>query len=242
MHITVCRFNYFFKLALTTQGMLFLDCIMITRYIFIFWLKNPGAFKDEFWSLYVNIWVVFFSWISQIIFDVMLGTDTYHIHICTGVTPPPVNESSNLKKNLSFNNVLRLFTLLIHIIVLVRIQIYKFKESNQNAPGNKSTFTKLVNIERHSLADLTANLITVCCIIIAGVAQLQINFVEIEDFNRYPHYLYEYYYRLIRPPLTAHMVVTMYYVRHHVMRQTLVREFNEWIACNFAKILPLQKM
>jgi hypothetical protein len=45
MSVLACRFNYFLKLALTTQVMLFLDCIMLTRYIFIFCLKNPAAFQ-----------------------------------------------------------------------------------------------------------------------------------------------------------------------------------------------------
>jgi hypothetical protein len=45
MSSLTCRFNYFLKLALTTQVMLFLNCIMLTRYIFIFWLKNPAAFQ-----------------------------------------------------------------------------------------------------------------------------------------------------------------------------------------------------
>jgi hypothetical protein len=47
--VTVCRFNYFFKLVLTTQSILCLNSVMATRYIYIFWLKNPAAFHDEFW-------------------------------------------------------------------------------------------------------------------------------------------------------------------------------------------------
>jgi hypothetical protein len=81
--VIVCRFNYFLKLTLTVQGLMFMNSIIISRYIFIFWLKNPAAFQDEFWSLLVNIWVVLFSFISQIVFDVMLGIDSIHIHICT---------------------------------------------------------------------------------------------------------------------------------------------------------------
>jgi hypothetical protein len=54
------------------QGMLFLDCIMVTRYTFIFWLKNPAAFQDEFWSLFINLWVVGFSWIAQLVFEVII--------------------------------------------------------------------------------------------------------------------------------------------------------------------------
>ncbi len=37
---------------------LFYDAITLSRYIFIFWLKNPTAVEDSFWSLFINIWIV----------------------------------------------------------------------------------------------------------------------------------------------------------------------------------------
>jgi hypothetical protein len=36
------------------------------RYLFIFWLKNPAAFNDEFWGKFLNWSVVILSWISQV--------------------------------------------------------------------------------------------------------------------------------------------------------------------------------
>jgi hypothetical protein len=42
------------------QAILFLDVIVIARYIFIIWMKNPLSFQDDFWYLFVNLWVVFF--------------------------------------------------------------------------------------------------------------------------------------------------------------------------------------
>ncbi len=32
--------------------------IMIVRYISVFHLKNPGAIKDDFWCLFLNLWTV----------------------------------------------------------------------------------------------------------------------------------------------------------------------------------------
>jgi hypothetical protein len=37
---------------------IFLDAIIIVRYLLIFWIKNPENFKDDFWSHFVNIWTV----------------------------------------------------------------------------------------------------------------------------------------------------------------------------------------
>ena len=32
--------------------------IMIVKYLSVFHLKNPGAIKDDFWSLFLNIWII----------------------------------------------------------------------------------------------------------------------------------------------------------------------------------------
>ncbi len=66
IHVAVCRFNYILKQALTAQAMLFLNMIMLIRYIFIFQLKNPAGFRDDFWSYFLKLWVMLFSWISVI--------------------------------------------------------------------------------------------------------------------------------------------------------------------------------
>ena len=44
--------------ALAIQVILHLDSIVIIRYIFIFLLKNPMNFQDDFWCLFINLWVV----------------------------------------------------------------------------------------------------------------------------------------------------------------------------------------
>ena len=44
--------------AFTIQVILHLDSIIVIRYIFIFWLKNPMNFQDDFWCVFINLWVV----------------------------------------------------------------------------------------------------------------------------------------------------------------------------------------
>ncbi len=53
-----CFFYLALKNALVFQLVLFLDAIGIVRYIFIFWMKNPLSFHDDFWTYFINCWVV----------------------------------------------------------------------------------------------------------------------------------------------------------------------------------------
>ena len=208
--------------------MLFLDCIMLMRYISIFWLKNPAAFQDEFWSLFANLWVVTFSWISQFVFDVMLGQDNYHIHICTGHPPILIENKSKLSKAISFNNILRILTVLINFGIFIRIQAYKYKNPAQKDVHPRSKFSWLIGLENKMLSDFTTNIITAICLLLIGVSQLQITFSNLADMNRYPNYLYEYFYRMIRVPLMFNLIVLILFVRNNLLRKTVLRELQSF--------------
>ena len=69
--------------------MLFLDGNVIIRYICIFKLKNPAAFWDHFWCRFINLWIVAFSLIVEVL-NIML-TENQRIsnllHICLGEEP-----------------------------------------------------------------------------------------------------------------------------------------------------------
>ena len=222
MPVIVCRFNYFLKLTLTVQGLMFMNSIIISRYIFIFWLKNPAALKDDFWSLIVNIWVVLFSFISQIVFDVMLGLDSIHIHICTGLSPPLL-DSSKIPYNV-FNAYFVPISLLVHILLMTKIKIFKNKMKNVKDIHPRSKLACLILMDKKSLVDLTSNILTVICVAMAAYSPLAVRYSGVTDFNEYPFYLIEYYYRMIRPPLFVNLVVIIFYIRHDELRQTLGRE------------------
>jgi len=45
-----CFWYILSRRTLTTVGVMLMNAITIIRYIFIFWLKNPAIFNDDFWS------------------------------------------------------------------------------------------------------------------------------------------------------------------------------------------------
>ena len=120
------------------------------------------------------------------------------------------------------NNALQLFTLLIHLVVICRIKVYKWKTRlSEKSAHPKSKLFWLVGLEKHNMTDLTTNVISV---IFFGVSQIQIIYVELDDLNHFPHYLSEYIYRLIRVPLMIHLLVAVFYIRHKELRVTVKRE------------------
>jgi hypothetical protein len=66
---------------------LFCDAVTSARFLFIFHLKNPARFHDDFWHLFINTWIVGFGVISQFVFVYLPGVQPISFYICAGIDP-----------------------------------------------------------------------------------------------------------------------------------------------------------
>ena len=55
-----CTIIFIAQNSIILISLIYIDTVLIVKYIFIFWMKNPENFQDDFWSFFVNIWVVMF--------------------------------------------------------------------------------------------------------------------------------------------------------------------------------------
>ena len=226
----VCNFSFFLQYLLTTQYLYFQNLSIITRYIFIFWLKNPAAFNDEFWSFFFNMWVVLFSLFPQIMYEIMHGIDSYHLCVCGKQMPPNIFSGMPLQDKSLWNHFLARLTLIIHAIVLLRIQLYKVKDSGEIKPHPRSKQAWIGMWQNQFLSDLTTQSLTFICLIIIGMIQWRVSFVKITDLNNYPVFLYEYFFRLIRIPFSFLIIILLMFLRNKTLRKTVKMEIKNWAA------------
>jgi len=95
--------------------MLYLNAIAITRYLFIFWLKNPAAFQNEFWNVFLKRWIIAAGLISNFSWTFVAERLTINFYICSGLDP-----TENFKKPNGTFPFLLPATLLIYIFVFAR--------------------------------------------------------------------------------------------------------------------------
>ena len=230
--VGLCSFNMHLRFVIMTQQMLFVDGIIITRYIYIFCLKNPFAFNDDFWYLFVNLWVIAFSFIAQIVMAMMPGRNTAYFYICSGKNPLK-DKDIPVKIGLVLQLV-TIISILLHIYMLVKIHLYSKKVTITQT--FRDTFSKM-SIFNNSLSDLT----TCFCsaVLCAGVFIFtrMANEVPVKDFNCYPNYLYEYFFRMMWPNIFAFMMAFIYYFRNKKMRSMISAE----LMSTFQDLLPLQR-
>jgi hypothetical protein len=82
-----CHFLLLFKNSLSIQVALFTLGISVSRYLYTFYLKNPGRFQDAFWQLFTNMWIVSCGIISQFVFVILPGRLPISFYLFSGQDP-----------------------------------------------------------------------------------------------------------------------------------------------------------
>ena len=115
MSASFCFLKTVYRNSLTNQALLYLDSIAIIRYLFIFWLKNPGAFQSEFWYAFIRRWIIAASFISNFAWSFKAKRLTINFYICSGLDP-----TEDFKQPDDTFPLLLPATLIIYIFVFAR--------------------------------------------------------------------------------------------------------------------------
>ena len=83
--IHFCFWHLLLKVVTKTIILLFLDAILITKYLLIFWLKNPCAVNDDFWSVFLNFLIIGAGILSDFVRNFLPGKQTFSYYICAGI-------------------------------------------------------------------------------------------------------------------------------------------------------------
>ena len=227
----LCSCNLHLRYAIFTQQMLFMDGIILTRYVYIFCLKNPFAFNDDFWYLVINVWIVAFSFVNQIIMAMMPGRSSLYFYICSGRSP--LKDQEILPKVGLVQQLITVVSILLHIYVLIKIHLYNKKMTIAQTVHN--TFANMY-IFKNSLSDLTTCFCTAILCSLVIFFTWKVNQVPVKDFNCYPNYLYEYFFRMMWPIIFGFTLVLLYYFRNEKLRSMITSELRS----AFQDLIPLE--
>ena len=175
--------------TVTSDFLLFFDAIIIVRYMYIFVLKNPAAFHDDFWYSFINIWIKSFSLIFQGAWHILAVRQPIGFYICCGRDPSLDNPRST-----RVYGGIEIFSLLLHMLVYIKIKRYKQKGSV--APEPRNIFRKgivLVDIESNTLATFAINFFSIFALCLTTVNVIVSNRLDPKTLNEYPNHFFVYY-------------------------------------------------
>jgi len=195
----ICNVQLIIRNSTVFNFLLYMDASILIRYIFIFWLKNPAAFKDDFWILFVCIWTQSTSLLYEIVRQLLNTKSSSGFYICVGVDP------SQLKKGFSgIPSLIMNISLILHIVIYVRIFIYRLKGTTLVKQNKRSSLIKrlfLGEIEAHSLITYRSHILGLLILGVSAVMFFKLNGIQPKDWNFYPYNLIIYYRSLVAPTL-----------------------------------------
>ena len=135
----LCSLQAYFRASIVTVMLLYKNASMLLRYIFIFWLKNPAAFKDEFWCQMILNWVHMCSLLFHGTEHLITTKMPITYFICIGKEPHNTGQPK-------FGGITEPFSIIVHIFVYTRISLFKksIKEGN-SVQANEDQVEELEN-------------------------------------------------------------------------------------------------
>ena len=118
----ICSVQNVLKFYFVCSYLLCSDAIIVSNYAYIFWLKNPAAFNDDFWCLFISLWIRCISMITMGTLHFLVEFKTFGCLICTG----KIEIQGNLPTALTTGIVsVIIASALIHFFLRLRILIHE---------------------------------------------------------------------------------------------------------------------
>ncbi len=221
-----CFFYLLMKNALSQQVALLLIMLFVFRYIFIFCLKNPMAFQDEFWSFFINLWLSIFCLVSQWLILYLPGQQPISFYFCSGQNP----SENSLPFHPKQNTILRLFNIgamMLLFAMYIRIEIFKLKDSNITTWFEKQKKLYLQALEDNFLTSYLVYLLIILNTAVGTVLIIKINSLNPVESNFYPNYIYINFYQLFSPLQVVAAGLFAYYKEHRKLIPFLFSEIKD---------------
>ena len=213
-----CYIHAVIRESIIASVLMHIDAIIVFRFIYIFRLKNPAAFRDDFWCLFVSLWIHLVDLISVATLNIWANFQSVPTIICTGqITALPNKAYLD-----SFIHI-TVISALLYFTINLRIYFHKkrFKISstvNQNQFLGNLLIWK--NIEAKSLATILTDLLGICIFLAAAVSMQMLSAVKPEYFKVYPNYLILLYLDLLSPCLGIVFAILSFF-RKNALRRNL---------------------
>ena len=223
----ICFANIVVKQSLRTQIVLLFNAISVSKYIFVFHLKNPMAVKDDFWSCFLNLTIILFSLIFNYVINVLPGRMPNAFYSCSDTDQTPY---ANLPQRT--NGHLEVLSIFLHLCIKLKIYLFKSKKVNPEAgPIQNSYRSSVVNPDL--IADVGSSLIGVILFGMFAILNLKVNRFTQLELNLYPNYYFMIAFQLFVPPVMSLCLSIMYYCRHSLLRNAVQRQIKEVLVEKF---------
>lgn len=222
-----CFINVVVKNSFKTCMLLLLDSTILVQYLLIFWLKNPAAIHDYFWSFFITSWTAGLSLTFNFAKFYIAHRQPLNYHVCSGILP-----TGDWSLPSHFGAHFEVLTLLTIIIVKLKIHFFKRKSIEQQMT-NRSIFKKnfaLEAINKNSLTSFTISLTALLLFSTFVILGLKLNKLMPLEMNKHPNYDWYYVLQLVLPNVVGLIVACLLYFNNPSLRISVLAEWKSYMS------------
>jgi hypothetical protein len=117
----ICAIQNILRFSCAISIILNADAVLVANYAYIFWLKNPAAFQDDFWCNFISIFIYCISLLYMGALHILDEFHTQNCLICLGKLATNDLQSVTMKGV----EYILIASVLLHFVLRLRIYNYK---------------------------------------------------------------------------------------------------------------------
>ena len=190
----------------------------IVRYIYVFWLKNPAGFQDNFFFVFIQSLVL----AGSILYQAAALPFEYHkntvYHVCMGQLPQSRNTTT--LKNYHYS---MLISLMMHAFIYTKLLLFKRKSNGTNPVTTRAHRIAFLNeLDNYAIVTFVNNFIYITLLAV-GVLLTYL----LEQVFNYGSLVAIGHYMLLSEPLYQLVALTAIYSMNSNLRKFFVRELGD---------------
>lgn len=228
-----CHFRRLIRSSISQQIFLMTTAISIVKYIFLFVLKTPPNIYMEFWTTYITLWTLIFSFMCQFVTQFLPGRDPINIHLCSGSLDKALIDTPVKVDHFS----LYMFIVCIAWFIFAAYKIYRYKKETTVQTISLTVHAQqdhyldlsaaLKEIFKNSLVNISVIAMIFTCFVPSLTIPAYLNNLNPEQLNSSPMYqLYHFTEHGVILLLTTSGII-FYYRRNPKMQKTIMAEMRD---------------
>jgi hypothetical protein len=205
----ICYLKIILRSSLACIMYLYINATLVMKYVYIFWLKNPAAFNDNFWSYFIVIWAHMAALVCPGVYHFLTTSQPLEFYACTGQDPTKILD--NPYRSIV---IAKIVSVILNILLYSRIQVHKRKMTTNNTLQTQqqvcfSIDDILKKIQKQSLTTFVNCVIVIIFLLVSGVTELKLNFLKFEEIGHFPNNLIYHYRNLVAPLLAITLIISI---------------------------------
>ena len=212
-----CDIQNLFKNVSVVVLLLIVDTILVVKFVLIFYLKNPSIAHDDFWNLFVKIWIIAFVFISQFVQFFFTERKSLYYYIC--IKDFPASDSKLHLKIRWLTIALVVFSIILCSVIYIKVKLFMKKGETTTAQNS----TKMISLEKNMPKSKTAALIVILSMLLMLLFLFGMRKMEPGNMNDFPNYYIYWILHSVPQILISFFLVILYHGKGP-MKKVLIRE------------------